>query len=398
MIQNHALLDLAGKLNFISVAQFLREMNWKKVAEWKHCNVFQFTHKEQLWQVNIPNERELHDYNRAMRDVVVTLAEVYNKTEEQIFMELQNPSADILRIRLENDQNQSGSLSVEEAIQLYSNTRKLVTAAAMDVVCPRRHYTNYTNQVKEFVEKCRFGQTEVGSYVVSLICPITPFDEEENTTQKSLMDDKKISGNSFTRQVMNKIMTSAEMVRNSIGSGGLKEILYTEKASENASGVSLNFIEALGGIGIYKNHCRMDLGVQWCSTVHSNRSSIDKISLTHDYFPSIKEVVDQWKKQSRSMDMYVGRIKKLASESDLQKRTQGIITLVFLDEKGTKTADVTLSKEDYDRAVIAHRDGKYVKIYGEISGTKHKKIKCNNFSIIDDENYQINFNEYGSIE
>ena len=64
----------------------------------------------------------------------------------------------------------------DDAIQLFVNAKKLIAATALDVINPKKmHYGRINEPVRNFLSQCRFGQTEIGSYVVSVICPFVDF-------------------------------------------------------------------------------------------------------------------------------------------------------------------------------------------------------------------------------
>lgn len=122
--------------------------------------------------------------------------------------------------------------------------------------------------VQKFLSDCRFGQTEIGSYVVSVVCPFAELNEGEGYKQLSIFSDEEQCAESLTRKITNKVM---------------------------------------------KN-----------------------------------------------------------------------ITIVYLDENDKpKTVSVQLDKNDYDKAIVAHADGKHVEVTGELSTTKRPSMTCELFSIID---------------
>ena len=82
----------------------------------------------------------------------------------------------------------------------------------------------------------------------------------------------------------------------------------------------------------------------------------------------------------------VGRVKKLESIPDASKRTNGKVTIVYLDENDSKkTVSVQLAKDDYNKAIEAHESGSHVEVIGEIedNGKRKKLMTAESFSIID---------------
>lgn len=99
------------------------------------------------------------------------------------------------------------------------------------------------------------------------------------------------------------------------------------------------------------------------------------------------EFIAEWspvvKNVSYSPSRIVGRVKKLESSPDPEKRERGKITLVYLGEDDRKrTVTANSEKDDYDRAIEAHALGSYVEIEGELTSGRNATITCDSFTII----------------
>ena len=80
---------------------------------------------------------------------------------------------------------------------------------------------------------------------------------------------------------------------------------------------------------------------------------------------------------------FIGRIKRLSAVPDAETRESGLITILFLNENEKKdTASIRLTKEDYDVAIEAHKEGKTVKVAGTLL-TGQKIIECKSFEVLD---------------
>lgn len=364
---------LAGHVSHVEFAKYLRDLGWKTLQTKRNVvNVFQYQKESAFYQVDIPNDRSLSDYARAMCRAIEEVARFAEKSAEQVLLELINPMSDIVRIRLVNDELEAGSIYVEDAINLYENAKKLIAAAAMDVLSPKEHHRGRPDtKVQKFVSSCRFGQTEIGSYVVSVACPISIINDGD-IKRLTLFEDKDEGSDSFTRKTVNKMITSIQAIKENIDSGSLRE--YLDKES-----ISVNFLEALNLIGINKDKTQVDISVKWAPTVEANRTNFSTVSLTHDYSSPIETVIKKIKSNIIEEKMYIGKISNLDASSDIEKRTNGIVKLVFLNENNKPfTVKVKLSLEDYNQAIEAHSKGKYVRVLGTLSG---KDMKCTEFSV-----------------
>ena len=77
----------------------------------------------------------------------------------------------------------------------------------------------------------------------------------------------------------------------------------------------------------------------------------------------------------------VGKITKLESTPDIEKRSGGRITIVYIDDnEKAKASTCELIGDDYLQAIDAHKNGMYVEIIGDVLGNE---IEPESFVIIE---------------
>jgi hypothetical protein len=183
--------------------------------------------------------RDLRDYRLAMYRTVECIAQFTHKSIEQVILELLNPLSDILRLRINEPKIEVGSIYVEDTIKLYDNAKKLLMATAMDIVRPQiYHIGRPENSIVEFINNCRFGQTEIGSYVVSIVCPISKIVNNQ-VVQLTLFSNEEDCSQSLTRKVINKLIKSIKIVRETINSRTFEDYIYQNAETDNC--ISANF-------------------------------------------------------------------------------------------------------------------------------------------------------------
>lgn len=382
MIYSVDFIELSGKISHVDVSKYLHDLGWVEIqTKRENVKIFQIEQGNKFYQIDLPTSRELRDYKVAMYRAVEYIAQSVQKSVEQIILELLNPLSDILRLRIKEPDVEVGSIFVEDAIRLYDNAKKLVMATAMDIIRPQLiHVGRPDNQIVEFVNSCRFGQTEIGSYVVSLVCPISKINNDE-VEQLSLFSDEYECANSLTRNVVNKLISSIRIVKDSINQGTLESVIYNN--ADSSSSISVNFLDALRDINIFRENSVLDITAKYAPTIKTNKLSDGFVSIDHDYYTPIDTLVRKIKNNQGSEKTYVGRIKGLDAAPDPSVRDKGKVNFVFINEDQNKaTASVVLSKEDYNAAIEAHRNGKVVKVVGVLSGKTYKKIDCSYFEVI----------------
>ena len=376
------LFELTEKIDPLAFTKYLKNTGWDLFPRKNEkLKVYQYENGDDFYQVVIPIDKGASDYRDAMYRAVKTVAEVEGKPIEQAMLYLLNPNTDILKIRLDRKDIEMGNILFDDAIRMYENTKKLLAATTLDILHPKKyHQGRIDDAVLRFLSGCRFGQTEIGSYVVSVICPFAELDEKEGYKQLSIFSDEEQCAASLTRQVTSRVMDNICQIKKHIDEGDLEGLL-----SKNGKGmISANFYEALTGLNLDPEGTNIEFIAEWSPTVEDRSVVESKISLTHDYYQPIETVTRKLKKKVDTSTRILGRINKLESAPDVSKRKGGRITVIYLDEdEKKKTVTVQLEKSDHSRAIEAHDKGLYVEIVGSLIRSGRATMTCEMFSVID---------------
>ena len=385
MIYSVNFMDLTEKINPHDVVKYLKDTGWIQYKTKKeYIKTFQkITDKDDFYQVIIPIEKGLADYKQAMFEAIEQIAFLEGQSPEQLMLYLLNPNTDILKIRLQKKDIEAGSILFDDAINLFENAKKLIAATAQDVLHPRYiHQGRQEEAVSQFINNCKFGQTEIGSYIISVVCPFAELDESEEYKQLSIFSDEEQCANSLTRKVTNRIMSNVSTIKKNIDNGEYEKLISDDEETM----ISANFYEALTGMNISDQDTAVEFIAQWSPVVKRNRCDQDRIVLTHDYYQPITRTIEKLRETINTHSKLVGRVKRLESIPDASKRTNGKVTIVYLDENDNKkTVRLQLARDDYNKAIEAHESGSHVEVIGEIedNGKRTRSMIVESFSIID---------------
>lgn len=376
-------MDLTVKISPLAFAKYLKDTGWEVFQSKKtYIKIFQYEKGHDFFQVIIPMEKRLHDYREAMLKAVETVAKAENRSVEQVLLYLLNPNTDILKIRLDKKDVEAGNILMDDAIRIYDHAKKLLAATALDILHPKKYHQGRMDDcVLKFLAGCRFGQTEIGSYVVSVVCPFAELDENEDYKQLSIFSDEEQCANSLTRQVTNRVMKNIAYIKEQIDNGEMNKLIIQDESQI----ISANFYEALGGLNLDSSEADVEFIAEWSPIVKNTGYTEDRILLTHDYYQPIEIAIGKLKEETNRSTKIIGRIKKLESSPDVQKRKIGKITVVYLDENDKpKTVTANLNKNEYDRAIKAHERGCHIEIVGEMSSGKRPFMSsCESFTVIE---------------
>ena len=370
MIYSVDFQELCRNISHIDLAKYVTDLNWVayKGKTANFLKIFQKEYNDNFYQIIIPFNRNLSDYTEAMYKAISVVAITEEKSTEQVILELLNPLSDIIRVRYIGDDVKAGSIQIENGINLYENTKKLLTNAALDILNYKKIYKGrIPENVAEFISNCRYGQTEFGSYVISLVCPFINIENNE-VQQLNIFAEEDINAFSFTRKVTNRVIESIIKIKNVIDDGkSLNEIIENDQ-----SPISVSFIDSLANLNIGAENSSLEITVKWAPTIKQNRAEINHAVISHDYYPVLKSVVEKYKSEDASLAVsLVGRISKLIAVPTIEDRVMGQAQLVYIDEHSeAKKIMLNLEKNEYDVAVQAHLTGKAIKASGEIVGKK----------------------------
>ncbi len=368
MIYSVDFQELSGKISHFELCKYVSDLNWNlylgKTA--RGLKIYQKKFKGSFYQIKIPCNREFSDYAEAMYKAISIISLTEGKSTEQIILELLNPLSDIIRVRHIGPDVENGSILIENGINLYENTKRLLINAALDILNYKKIYKGrLPDNVSEFISGCRYGQTEFGSYVISLVCPFVKVDKG-GIQQLSLFSDEEISAYSLTRKVTKKVIEAITTIKETIDKG--EDLSHIIDSSENP--ISVSFMDALTNLNLSAEESALEVSVKWAPTVKMNRTEVSSATLSHDYYVPIKTVVEKYKDEDENTTTsLVGRIGKLMASPNIEDRSKGQAQLVYIDENSqAKKIMLELGKEEYATAIKAHSTGRTIRVNGKILG------------------------------
>jgi len=363
MFQNSKAAQVIGKLDPFKFVKFLRLDDWREFpVKNPKIKVFQKENEEDFFQATIPLDDELSDYERAMFQAVQTVSQARRETLEQTILTLLNPISDVLRFRLVSSNCDAGSVFFDDAIRLYSNVKKLIVSAASDVVSPSIQRTNTPTKVTRFVNACRFSQTAVGTYVVSVVLPLD-FDENASDASFDEIEDARYSG-ALARRTVRHIFDASSDVLNGLNETDSLQGLM--QAAEN-QGLSLDFLKALAKFCEYGDDDKLEISARLSKRATGNKPRAEKFTLMRRYRDDLERAANFIRRKTTPGRLSaVGKIEKLEARSDLETRTYGyaVVSALFNSEKGTKRQKIRLNSADYAKACQAHERGLFIQFAG----------------------------------
>lgn len=372
-------------INVKEFAKLLASSGWKRIQLWnRSAAIYKKEEGDRLWQVTLPETTEFRDYDEVILKAISEYADSEGISREEALLTAQYPNSDIIYLRTNDNRTQAGSITMDAAVRIYDNAKKLFIATAMDIINPKtEHKGRQPQKVSSFINNCRFGQTEIGSYIIPVVCPLQNLDDaSDNAEQLSLFSDEDDLSDSFTRKVTAKLMDNLGIISDCINNDGDIEALANRPAD---SVISINFIEALKELNDIDNDAAaLDFHISWAHRAPENRSKVQAASFSRNMTPILEAASRRLSEHVKPDISIIGRIKALKSTPDAAERKNGKAEIVYLDDADRKkTSRIILGKEDYDLAIEAHRRGLLVKVEGKTSAESENTYNAISISILE---------------
>lgn len=300
------------------------------------------------------------DYEETLGHILEKFADITSTKIQALWSRLSTVRDDVLRFRVFFD-GDDRSLPLSYASTLVASTEKLLKASACTVVIPRTNHPRLNlTEANQFVEKSRFNQTEEGSFILSVSCPVNSMDAQSRIEFDA--DDAP-----FVRKVTLSLQKALGELVTAIEGDALEALVDDLKASDVPL-ISSNLCDALLGMHDEQVDNSLDIGFEWSSLREAPKShNLPRLRFQRDYFSRVEDVRRELKAQDRDeIDSFIGTVERLEGEMGEDGRRSGAVVLALLLPEGEIVrARTVLSADDYLKADKAHMSaGAYVRVTG----------------------------------
>lgn len=310
----------------------------------------------------LPQTQEFGDYKARLEDFVHGLAEAAKVSTRQVLNEVLNPHADILRFGYEAPESRLGFVPFLKGISLFDAALRAISTATYDVVKPEKFHLRMSNPTADaYVESCRMGQTEVGSFVVPCICPVDPASQMPVAAgEETIVEEQPAFGRQVTRRVVQSVVQIQEFIK----ADQVNRLVDPTPGDLTISG---NFFESLMAFPVEDQAASLYISTKWDKTI-PQPTGPDRVEVRYDMFEVIEDVARQLRpRKTTREDRFIAKVVTLRGEPNADEQMEGeVVLLLFHQEAGVK-ARVWLSAPDYAVAGQAHMQNGYVSLTGVLS-------------------------------
>lgn len=338
-----------------ALSAYARAAGWSRGEPYRvHSNVYT---KEGAPNIIIPRTEALGDYASVVSGLIETFAESADLDQLTVYREVVTADRDVIRVRAVDGEH-DGSLPIDAGAALVSRSRDMVRAAACSLGEPRPVYRAGANkEADDYLRHVRLGQTEQGSFVVSLLSPVV-----SPPIQMSLIPGSDELESPVARRVTERLTQALDATRQATddkNSG--KPEAFSKSVTE---GVSANLCDALAGLT--KVLSRIDVNVVWARTYLRDDARWAVQFTAHDT-PILQAASQDFRGQEPQPNMTLTGLVQVLKRDE--SASEGTVTLRTSIERRNRSVKAVLPPLEYLRAIEAHRARRPVIMRGDLEKT-----------------------------
>ena len=234
------------------------------------------------------------------------------------------------------------------APRLIEGAKRALLSSACSVHNRIPHHPRMSRaEAEELLNVCKLGQTEIGSYVIKVICPLDQMNDPPLTREHL----------PFAREATSLLMRAANKLLTSIESDTVENMIEEERARPV---ISSNLCDAFLQMHAAHENSQLSLVATWAPATKCEIPDVPtSVTFKPEYFRQIEDISRSLKpKDKKDSDTFVGTVETLNGNVGDDGRRSGDVTFVILRSDGESIkAKANLNAEDYEIAVHAHEKG-----------------------------------------
>ncbi|WP_425618605.1 hypothetical protein NA78x_002314 [Anatilimnocola sp. NA78] len=326
-----------------AMKNYAKGLGWLPVTDVNgSISVFQSPNSD-LHQILIPLDDTFDDFGESVAEVVRKLSEFEGRSQSEILSHLLLPPADVVRFRESSTETETGTLHLDQAVNVLEGVRRTLLSIAHSAIRPQPFHRRLSRiEAEQFVRTCRLGQTERGSFTVTVACPL-------DVVSGALFVDDPLA-----RQVTHGLLSSLNAVMLATEDGDLDQLLDTSRYPF----MSANLCEAILMLRPEGERSRLSISVAWSKAlaVPSDSFANQPVELRQDTFEAIEYLAPKLRTAPAPKEqVIVGFVDVLRGQLNSDGQMAGeVVFSIVLDGGDLIRAKAELTAADYHAAGEAH--------------------------------------------
>lgn len=353
--------DLKRAIDLITVEKLEKVfsfLKWRELDVLMNGRVRQFVSPDDEYVALIPLVKEFSDYYRVMGETLQSIASFENRSIEALVNRILNPSYDIQKWRIANNYTSDGKIPFFSMTDTIEKIKDVLATAYLDTLNPTRfHKKVYTTDVNKNISEYSFGQTEIGSYILNILCPLGNYQYTIfNPTEQDIPLNRKINM---------RLLSSIDNIQKDLKNSNNNKV--DEDVDQGL--YSINFLDSLVDIYDETKDTEMNIIVDWCKDIgFVNEPPISSIKLEPIFMEKVNCIADKYrpKKEENIKKTYYGKIESITANPKVEDREYVQIKIVTIgdDNKKLNIQSRLNYSTFYSIVKIAFDNGSNIKLSG----------------------------------
>lgn len=337
---------------------YLQSKQWFEDGKIRSVATIWHRHQDEDAEVVLPLSY-VKDFRQRVRDALVAVAAVEKREVSDVISDVKRLFSNVISVRVIHADTEDGTIPINDGVLLISKAKDLLSAAAQAVYAKRRHFIGPTpKDARNYLDTLLLGQTEIGSYVVTVIAP----DPAHFIVEQAGVDPTTADALPLSQAITFNLVTSLEALAKA---SSAYEKLRDLKTFDDAvlSGASANLCDALLGFSGEKHKRTFEITVT-AAAGPMFESEPRKFEFDGKHIEVLEKVSGYYKDDYVLPDrVLTGYITKLVRPKG---ETAGTISLESILGDVERKVRVALTGDDYHLAVIAHDNAQMVRVRGDV--------------------------------
>jgi hypothetical protein len=330
------------------------------------------------FEVLLPLSMIFADVSQRIADLLETLQADERRPMAEIAEDLMTPHCDIIRARLAPEADADGTLPIEDGAGVFARMRDLMLAAACAAISPRRVYAKRKpDQAMTYLREARFGQTARGSYVISVLSPVTP----SLRTSKQVAFLPELEEEPFARKVVRTLAQALSATSEGVQNAAVSGNLDVFEASVGR-GVSANLCEAIIGLSRSGGRHGLEFSFSWAPSREAPADTGGPQRFATDAVPYLEQVSRHFRQTGELEEVEIfGVVHKLEHIEE----NAGRVTIVGTADGERRSVLTELRGDLHQSAIRSYDERLTIACVGELvkEGASYRLRNVRDFRIVE---------------
>jgi hypothetical protein len=325
-------------------------------------------------EILLPKTATVGDYPTRLAQLLDVLEDVEQRSQVEILRDINCVGLDVVRLRAPETDPKLNSIALRNGARLVDHALEMMSAAALSALEPRRVFSaRKPRQALEYIKGVELGQSEEGSYVLTLLSRL-----ELASVEPELLE---LAMTPFPRRVTRRLASALRATSDALTAVAEDPPAVRLQQQVNA-GVSANLCEAIAGmLSEVDGNPSLELQISW-ARVLPEQDPPDPVRFSRAHAEVLLEAARLLRAEEPELGILIAGV-----VIDLHREpgsSAGLAKIGSVINGRIRRLNVPLEEADYERAIDAHREQRGVLFHADVERLGRKWFANNvaDFQII----------------